>query len=345
MGDPTRATIARKFSEERVYALRRESGIVELGRRRAHRPPAPIEPQTGETSLPLDLSAVERMGSLELQARTVVDSVATGRHLSSSRGFSIEFAQYREYTPGDDLRYVDWKVFGKTDRVYLKQFDDETNFGCQILLDASESMAFQSKEAPVSKFGYARLLAACLGYVVIQQQDAVRLSTFRGGVTPGPTFAKSWPAYRQMLAEVEAERPTGASRFAHSLMEAAERLTRRSVVVVVSDGLDELPAVIEGLRQLRFRRHDVLLVQVLDAWERTFPLTQWTQFEGLEALPQLTVDARAIREVYLAEYRVFQTGLHEACLELNIDLFAVSTDMPLDHTLRAVIQRKPGLLP
>ncbi|WP_165603661.1 DUF58 domain-containing protein [Planctopirus hydrillae] len=298
----------------------------------------------------LDLSVVERLGTLELQVRAVVDSLAQGRHASSSRGFSIEFAQYREYTPGDDLRYVDWKVFGKSDRLYVKQFDDETSFGCQILIDSSESMAFRSPAVPYSKFEYARLLGASLGLVVLQQQDQVKLHVLAESAARASGFAGSWPAYRQMLAEIEQMKPEGKGnpgQFLTSLVNQnlGNQNRRRAVMVIVTDGLSDLQELISGLRQLRYGRHDVLLLQVMDRWERTFPMTGWTQFIGLEEWPDHTTNAASIREGYLAEYRSFQQQLNSACHEMKIDFFPISTDMSLDQVLRSVLQRNPELLP
>ncbi len=293
----------------------------------------------------LDLSVVERLGTLELQVRAVVDSLAQGRHASSSRGFSIEFAQYREYTPGDDLRYVDWKVFGKSDRLYVKQFDDETSFGCQILIDSSESMAFRSPAVPCSKFEYARLLGASLGLVILQQQDHVKLHVLAESAAQAGGFARSWPAYRQMLAEIEQVQPEGKGNPGQCLISLGNQNRRRAVMVIVTDGLSDLQELISGLRQLRYGRHDVLLLQVMDRWERTFPMTGWTQFIGLEDWPDRTTNAPSIREGYLAEYQSFQQQLNTACHEMKIDFFPISTDMSLDQVLRSVLQRNPELLP
>ncbi len=293
----------------------------------------------------LDLSVVERLGTLELQVRAVVDSLAQGRHASSSRGFSIEFAQYREYTPGDDLRYVDWKVFGKSDRLYVKQFDDETSFGCQILIDSSESMAFRSPAVPCSKFEYARLLGASLGLVILQQQDHVKLHVLAESAAQAGGFARSWPAYRQMLAEIEQVQPEGKGNPGQCLISLGNQNRRRAVMVIVTDGLSNLQELISGLRQLRYGRHDVLLLQVMDRWERTFPMTGWTQFIGLEDWPDRTTNAPSIREGYLAEYQSFQQQLNSACHEMKIDFFPISTDMSLDQVLRSVLQRNPELLP
>lgn len=293
----------------------------------------------------LDLSVVERLGTLELQVRAVVDSLAQGRHASSSRGFSIEFAQYREYTPDDDLRYVDWKVFGKSDRLYVKQFDDETSFGCQILIDSSESMAFRSPAVPYSKFEYARLLGASLGLVILQQQDHVKLHVLAESAAQTSGFAGSWSAYRQMLAEIEQVKPQGKGNLGQCLTLLGNQSRRRAVMVIVTDGLSDLQELISGLRQLRYGRHDVLLLQVMDRWERTFPMTGWTQFIGLEEWPDRTTNAPSIREGYLAEYRSCQQQLNSACHEMKIDFFPISTDMSLDQVLRSVLQRNPELLP
>ena len=232
-----------------------------------------------------------RLHGLELRARRIVEGYVAGLHRSPYHGFSNEFAEHREYAPGDDLRYVDWKVFGKSDRFYLKQFEEETNLLCYLLLDTSESMQYQGPHAPLSKFAYAQCAAAALAYLVLHQRDAVGLVTFdqeiRQLIRPSsnPTQLKQ---LLHVMEEATAARKTRTGPIFHDL---AERLGRRGIVVILSDLFDDVESMLAGLKHLRHRRHDVIVLHVLDPAEIDFPFQQVTMFKGLEALGD--VDRRA----------------------------------------------------
>jgi len=287
-----------------------------------------------------DPSRFAELQGLELKARLIVEGYLAGLHRSPYRGFSVEFAEHREYVPGDDLRYVDWKVFGKTDRFYLKQFHEETNFACTLLVDTSESMSYRSEQAAVSKLDYAQWTAAALAYLVIRQRDAVGVATFddaiRQFVRPGST-ASQW---REVCRVLEDAPGTGKSAVGAALHELAERLTRRGIVIVLSDFFDEFNALARGLRHLHFRRHDVLLLQVIDPAELEFPFDSPTLFRGLEQWQDLMTDPRGVRRRYLAEFNRHLAQLKGLARELGFDYALLRTDQPLVASLSAVLAQR-----
>jgi uncharacterized protein (DUF58 family) len=287
-----------------------------------------------------DPALFAELQGLELKARLLVEGYLSGLHRSPYRGFSVEFAEHREYVPGDDLRYVDWKVFGKTDRFYLKQFHEETNFTCTLLVDVSESMSYRSERAAASKLAYAQWTAAALAYLVIRQRDAVGVATFdesiRQFVRPGST-AGQW---RDVCRVLESAAARGRSAVGQTLHELAERLLRRGIVVVVSDFFDEFAALARGLRHLRFRRHDVLLLQILDPAELEFPFDVPTLFRGLEQWSDLLTDPRGVRRRYLAELNHHLGQLKGLAHELGFDYARFRTDQPLAPALAAVLAQR-----
>ncbi len=280
-----------------------------------------------------DPQTLAKLRGLELRARHIVEGYVAGAHQSPYHGFSIEFAEHREYAPGDDLRYVDWKVFGKTDKFYLKQYEEETNLIGYLLLDASQSMRYRSEVAALSKLEYAQCLAAALGYLVLHQQDSVGLAVFdcdvRSWVRPS-----SNPSHLKQLVhameQVPAERKSDLGPVFHEL---AERLKRRGVVIVLSDLLDNVASLLAGLKHLRYRRHEVVVLHVLDPAELDFPFQGTTLFEGLEQLPRVITDPRALRRAYLAEVAEFLKEIQRGCRAQNIDYLLVRTDQPLDRAI------------
>jgi uncharacterized protein (DUF58 family) len=270
---------------------------------------------------------------LQLRARRVVEGTVAGLHRSPWHGFSIEFAEHREYTPGDDLKHVDWKVFGRTDKFYLKQYEDETNLLAYLVLDVSESMTYRGPDSPLSKLEYAQVLLAALAHLVLAQQDAVGLATFdariRSMLRPSSSPAQWEPVLSALQAQA-GEKKTSAGLVFHEL---AERFTKRGVVIVVSDFFDDVKSMVAGLKHFAYRRHDVVLVQLLDPAELKFPFNGPTEFEGLEAYPELQVDATSLRAAYLAEFERYRTQLRTECRNLGLEYRLVSTDEPLDRVL------------
>lgn len=281
----------------------------------------------------LEPQTLASIGGLELRARLIVEGYVSGVHHSPYRGFSIEFAEHREYVPGDDLRYVDWKVFGKTDKVYLKQFETETNLITNLVLDTSESMRYRSAAAPLSKLEYAKCIAAALAYLILQQQDSVGLATFdselRRVIRPSSN-ASHLSHLLQVMEESTPERKTSTGTIFHDL---AERLKKRGIVVILSDLFDDLARTIAGLKHLRHRRHEVIVFHVLDPAELDFPFERVTLFKGLEELPQVLTDPRSLRKAYLREFQRFTHAIELGCRDQRIDYVQMRTDQSLERAL------------
>ena len=281
-----------------------------------------------------------RLSGLELQARAIVEGAMSGQHRSPARGVSVEFAEHRQYAPGDDLRHVDWKVFGRRDRYYVRQYEMESDLVCHLLVDTTESMSYRSEGSSVSKLDYARWLAAAMGFVVTQQQDLISLSSLdqklQTRVPPGGRMAH-WYNVVQELSKLEATPLTGVpagTPFETALGQFSEMTQRRSVVVVISDCLRPLEEVLAGLRALRSRKHDVLLLHLLDPAELEFPFDGPVLFQGLEALGEQLVETRSLKIAYQTEAKSFCAALERGCRDLNADYSRVLTNEPVDLTLR-----------
>ncbi|MDB5390413.1 MAG: hypothetical protein JWM11_6059 [Planctomycetaceae bacterium] len=274
-----------------------------------------------------------RLEGLELQARQIVEGYVAGLHKSPYHGFSIEFAEHREYVPGDDLRYVDWKVFGKTDRFYLKQYEEETNFSCYVLLDTSESMLYQSESAPCTKLQYAQFVAAALSYLVLKQQDAVGLATFDNGVK-NFVRASSQPSHLKQLCHImELSPATGETAMGPIFHDLAERIKKRGLILIISDFFDDVASLLMGLKHFRHRRHEVLLMQVIDPAEQDFPFRDPTLFKGLEKWPEMMTDPKSLKAAYQREFEAFLTELRRGCRDLKMDHLLLRTSSPLDVAL------------
>ncbi len=289
----------------------------------------------------LDPKVLNKITKLDLKARLIVEGFVTGLHKSPYHGFSVEFAQHREYVPGDDLRHLDWKVFGRSDRLYLKQYEQETNLRAYIMLDTSESMSYKSDE--ITKLEYASYIASSLAYLINQQQDAVGLILFDREITkmlPASTSASQLKGLFNEIVNARAEKKTDIAAVFHN---AAERLTHRGLVVIVSDLLDQIgnvPKILTGLSHFRHRGHDVMLFHVLDDFEMTFPFQRMTMFEGMEEYPQELIDPRSIRRAYLEEVTNFCTAIRRGCLEQKIDYVQVTTDQMLDVALSGYLAKR-----
>ena len=238
------------------------------------------------------------------------------------------------------MRYLDWKVLGRTDKYYLKQYDDETNLICYLVLDVSESMRYQGPGSPLSKFEYAQCLAAALAWLVLQQQDAVGLVTFdeeiRVDVRPSSNAAHLQP----LLQVMEAAAPRAKTATGPIFHELAERFRKRGVVLILSDLFDDVSAMMAGLKHFRHRRHDVILLHVLDPAELDFPFHQPTLFRGLEQQPDVRADPRSLRKAYLRELAAYQQDLQRGCRGQGMDYQLVRTDQPLDAVLSAYLGRR-----
>lgn len=290
----------------------------------------------------LDPRTLAKLKGLHLRARHIVEGYVAGLHRSPFHGFSIEFAEHREYAPGDDLRYVDWKVFGRTDKFYLKQFDDETNLICRLVVDVSESMSYRGPAAALSKFEYAQAIAAALAWLVLQQQDALGLVTFdrqlRANVRPS-----SQPSHLQQVLQTLESAPLSEETAAGPIFhELAERMKKRSVVVILSDLFDDVDSIITGLKHFRHRRHDVIVFHVLDPQEIDFSFSRPTIFQGLESMPRVTADPRSLRRAYLREMEAYQRQLQVGCRGLGMDYRQLRTDRPVDTALSHYLAARMG---
>jgi uncharacterized protein (DUF58 family) len=290
----------------------------------------PKAPKTTEN--PLDPTALARFGRLELVAKLAVEGVMAGLHRSPFKGVSVEFAEHRQYGPGDEIRHVDWRAYGKTDRYFVKEFEEETNLHAHLVVDSSGSMAYAGRTA--SKFEHARRLAASLAYLMISQRDAVGLVTcddsVRALIPP-----RSAPGHFSVVCQaLEETGPGGEAPLSGMLNALAGRLRRRGLVVVLSDGFDDLDALASALRHLRHRRHEVLFFQTLAPEEEEFPFRRPARFRNLENTGHaLRVDPAALRAAYLGRFRAFCGGLKERLLAMGADYHKASTAEPVETTL------------
>jgi uncharacterized protein (DUF58 family) len=286
---------------------------------------------------------IQEVARLDLKARFIVEGFISGLHDSPYHGFSTEFSEHREYTPGDDPKGIDWRVYARTDKYYIKRFEAETNLECHILLDVSESMAYGSSGA-VSKMEYGIYMAAALGYIMIHQQDSVGLVTFDEdliNVVPARSKRSHLLALLGVLAGSLRHRP---SRLSHCLHRAADTLRRRGVVIVFSDLLpadDEQPEeVVEGLKHLRYRGHDVIVFQILDHAEVAFPFRGPARFVDVESMRALRADPEAVADAYRREMRALVARYEEACRDDQIDFVQVDTADSFDRVLLSFLRAR-----
>jgi uncharacterized protein (DUF58 family) len=286
----------------------------------------------------LDPVTLAKIEGLDLKARLVVEGYIAGLHKSPYHGFSVEFAEHREYAPGDDIKHVDWKLWGRTDKLYLKQYEEETNLITYLLLDASESMRYHSGD--VSKFDYARYIAAALAYLVLRQQDSVGLATYDDQVRQFIRPSSHPSHLNQILHLMDVsmpERRTDVSGIFHDL---AERFKKRGLVVILSDLFDDVSSLLSGLKHFRHRRHEVVLFQVLDAAELDFPFEDTTLFKGLEEMPAVLSEPRALRHAYQQEFAGFLTEVRRGCRAHQVDHVLLRTDQRLDVALSAYLSAR-----
>lgn len=291
----------------------------------------------------LDPKVVDRLGRLEVKARLIVEGFLQGSHESPYRGASVEFAEHREYVPGDELRHLDWKVFGRSDRYYVKQYQEETNLRCLIALDTSGSMRFP-EGIDVTRYQYGTLLAAALAHLLLRQRDAAGLALFDTQVhkfiEPHQSPAHLGSIF-QML-ETGARAAETKTSLLPVLSDLAERTHRRSLIVIISDFFAPVAETLRGLARLRSRKHDVLLLQLLTPEELTFEFTRNTlyKFVGLEGAGDLIVDPRAMKKEYLDALDGFRRDLKRGCLKERIDFESIDTSVSLDVPLTAILARR-----
>ena len=289
----------------------------------------------------LPAETIERLGRLEFSPHGAVDGLIAGRHRSARKGASVEFAEHREYTPGDDLRKLDWKLIARRQRFYVREYVDETNLRATILLDTSGSMGYRGRLSAggLSKLEYAQHLAASLAYVLIRQQDAVGFVAFdtRPNVIMSP---KAQPAQlRRILMEVDRVRPGGETDAAAVLHEVAERVPRRSVVFVLSDLFGDPDAIVNALHHFRFRYDEVVVLQVMAGEELEFPFAEMLRFEDAETGAFMNVDALALRNEYVDRVNDFLARLRRGSGEMRIVHELLDTRVPCAEALCDLLVR------
>lgn len=288
----------------------------------------------------LDFDVLSRIHNLQLLARTVVEGFLLGLHRSPYRGFSVEFAEYRQYVPGDEIRHVDWKVYAKTDRYYIKQFEEETNVACHIVLDASASMGYGARPGAFSKLDYACRLAACLAYFMMGQRDAAGLAIFDARIRALHPPRLRHSHLQRILTELEQTRPGGETRIADCLHTIAEGLKRRGLVILISDLLDDPAAILSALQHFRFQGHDVIVLHVMDKSELEFDFDTLTEFTDLETGESLLVSPESMRGHYRARLDRFLTALAKGCAGIRADYKLFNTTTPLDIALSEYLYRR-----
>jgi uncharacterized protein (DUF58 family) len=283
-----------------------------------------------------DPKVLAGISNLALRARWVVEGLMSGIHRSRAKGFSVEFEEHREYSPGDEIRRIDWKALGKFDRYFIKEYEDETNLRAYLLLDASASMNYASDG--ITKFDYGCTLTASLAYLILKQQDAAGLVTFSDRVESFiPPRAKR-DYLTQILGALEKRGAAGETNVGKILEDIAGQVKRRGLIVLVSDLLDEPESILNGLRQFRFRGNDVIVFHLLDQAELELPFDGNILFEDLEAANlQVIADPRAIRTTYKQVVQEFINDMRKQCRDNTIDYQIISTATPLDQALASYL--------
>jgi uncharacterized protein (DUF58 family) len=287
-----------------------------------------------------DPQTLARIARLELRARAVVEGVISGMHRSPHRGSSVEFAQHRDYVPGDEIRHIDWKVYARSDRYHIKQFEEETNLKATLVLDASASMDYKGTTAHLSKREYAAIVAAAIASLFLRQRDAVGLATFDEGVRqfiPAASTSAHMKLLLEMLDKKESRPKTGLGDTFHDL---AERIKRRGMLIVLSDLFTDPDEVMRGLQHFRHRKHEVILFHILDRDELTFPFKESAIFAGMEGEEPLTAEPNALRREYLQVFGAYVERLKKGCRELGMDYQQLPTDQPIDVALSRYLAQR-----
>jgi uncharacterized protein (DUF58 family) len=297
--------------------------------------------------LPAD--AVARLGGAGILARGLVQGNVAGRHRSPYKGISVEFAEHRPYARGDDLRNLDWRIWGKSDRYYVKQYIEETNLRATLLVDASGSMQYAGTAAakidgrPASKFAYAQRLAAILAYIFAGQQDAVGLVTFDAGIRSLLPARNRSSQLRHVLEELHRTSPGDETALSPVFHDIAERIPRRGMVVVISDLFDEIEPLLQALHHFRYRKHEVMLLHVMADEELSFPFEQWTEFRCLETAGLAAqLDPQSIRAAYLQRIHEFLHAMEVSCGQMRIDYVPMNTKTSYSEALAQYLAHRRG---
>jgi uncharacterized protein (DUF58 family) len=289
----------------------------------------------------LDPVVVSKLATMELRARLVVEGFVTGMHKSPYKGFSVEFAEHRQYMPGDPLKHIDWKVYGRTDRFYIKEYEEETNLRGHILLDSSASMGYGADS--ISKLEYGRYLAAALIYLMLKQQDSVGLLIFDEKIREFVPPRSNPTQLHLLLSELDRARPSAETDIGLALHELARRIKRRGLVVLISDLLDDPDRVLPGLKHFRHMKHEVIVFHVLDPREVEFRFDVDATFRDMETGELMTTEPFSIRGDYLRAVEEWMARLKRECAESRIDYVPIRTSTPYDRALFSYLEKRKRL--
>ena len=310
-----------------------------------HVPPAAERAATARapgTSL-LEPHTLQKISKMELVAKQVMDGYVQGMHKSPHVGFALDFAQHRQYVAGDDIKRIDWRVYAKADRYYIKQYEVTTNLRCHLVLDASGSMSYKGQADAMSKFRYGQFVAACLSYIVLHQQDSAGLVTFDNKVRSFIPPRSSPSQLMRILRTLDATQSENESGIAPILHEVAERIDRRGMVVVISDLFDRAEALIEAIHHLRHKRHEVILMQVVANDEIEFPFRKWSLFENLErSSDRVKLDPALMRSTYLENLARHQQAMKDGIAKLHVNHLLLNTSRPFDDALTVYLAQRMG---
>jgi uncharacterized protein (DUF58 family) len=296
----------------------------------------------------LDSETINQAEALGLHARYIVEGYMSGEHKSPFRGFSVEFTQHREYVPGDDTRHLDWKVLGRTDRYYLKQYEQQTNYIAHILLDGSASMRYGSgakgggraavntrklPPAKLTKFQYGKAIAACLSYLILHQRDAVSLGIFDDKIRSFIPYTGNLASVHNIMTTLSKFDPVTTTRVGDVLNNMAGTIKRRGIVILISDLFDDEQKILEGIQHLRFGGNEVIVFHVIDPYELEFPFNGMVEFEGLEENEKLMTRPTEIRKTYLREFEAYRRKIVEGCERNTTHYTLVNTAQPLHEML------------
>ena len=279
-----------------------------------------------------DPTALARFGGLDVVAKLIIEGYMIGQHKSPFKGSSVEFVEHRQYYPGDEIRHIDWRAYGKTGHYYVKEYEEETNLRAYLLVDSSGSMAYRGRT--ISKFHYARQLATALAYLLLSQRDGCGLITFDAQVVDRWEPSSNRETFGRIVSLLEARRPGNEGRLSDTLGQILPTLKRRSLLFLFTDAFDELEPFAGALKQFRMAQHDVILFQITAPEEEEFPFKQPTQFRSLErAGHEVLVDPHRLRQLYLSRFQAFRQGLAAHCGSAGIDFVPLTTTEPYQRAL------------
>lgn len=288
--------------------------------------------RTKDVRSTLNPAVISKLKSLELKARTVVEGFKVGLHRSPYHGFSVEFSEHRPYMQGDSLKNIDWKVYAKSEKYFIKQYEEETNLICNIFLDVSNSMKFKHK-SEISKYDYSIMLAASLAYLMVDQQDSVGLTIYSDKVLNYLPPKSNRVYLKTILAALSNSQPSGSTSTVNCLNEISENIKKRGLTIVISDLFDEPESLINGLKKIRFKKNEVIVFQVLDPAEKNFGFDRDSVFVDLETNEELTSQPQHIRKAYKDAMKEYLTKIKNDCLNFGIEYNLIDTEEPFDKAL------------